>query len=145
MDRRQPLPTKHLRDVLIQKGVKPSFQRIYILQYIMNTSTHPSVDTIFNALYQEIPTLSRTTVYNTLNLFAQKGIVTALNISDTELHYDYLETPHAHFKCVMCQKIYDIPLESELLNVNDYHGHQINETQINFKGICKDCLKTNNN
>lgn len=145
MSLRQPLPTKHLRDILIQKGVKPSFQRIYILQYMMNTKNHPSVDTIFNALFHEIPTLSRTTVYNTLNLFAEKGIVTTLNISDTELRYDYVEKPHAHFRCLMCHEIYDIPIESDVLKIEKNHDHKIYETQIYFKGICKNCLNSSKN
>ncbi|MFZ5515003.1 MAG: Fur family transcriptional regulator [Candidatus Zhuqueibacterota bacterium] len=134
--------TTHLRELLVKKGVKPSFQRVYILQYIMNSIAHPSVDEVYNALYNEIPTLSKTTVYNTLKMFAEKGLVSALTISDTEMRYDHAGTRHAHFMCLVCHRIYDIPLESNLLTIEKIDDHEIVQTEISFKGICKSCLNS---
>jgi len=141
MNSGQRVPAMQLRELLVKKGVKPSFQRVNILHYIMNSISHPSVDDVYNALYKEIPTLSKTTVYNTLKMFADKGLVSALAISDTEIRYDHAGKRHAHFMCMVCHKIYDIPLESDLLSIEKIHEHEIVQTEISFKGICKSCLK----
>ena len=60
--------------MLQEKGVSPSIQRIKILQFILDNEHHSSVDSIYQELLHEIPTLSKTTVYNTLALFVEKKI-----------------------------------------------------------------------
>ncbi len=129
-----------MRDFLESRQVKPSFQRLKILEYLMKNRTHPSVETIFQALDDEIPTLSRTTVYNTLNLFSGKGIVSSLTIVDNELRYDLAVEPHAHFQCSKCSRVLDIPIENELFFTKSIEDHRVEEIHITFKGICKDCL-----
>ena len=81
----------------------------------MKNRDHPSVDNIFQALSGEIPTLSKTTVYNTLSLFSEKRIASSITIVNNELRYDLLKEPHAHFQCEECKRVYDIPLHGDLL------------------------------
>lgn len=130
-----------LKDLLESKGVKPSYQRLRILEYIMKKNTHPSVDTIYKALYKKIPTLSKTTIYNTLSLFEKKRIVGSVTILDNELRYDFLKEPHAHFLCLECKVVYDIYLESDLMYKDFIEGHRVNDSHIHFRGICKKCLE----
>ena len=131
--------TEAIKELLIQKGIKPSFQRLSILRYIMEQMDHPSVDKIYKNLLPTIPTLSKTTVYNTLNQMTEKGIIDAMNIDDTEIKYDFTEHPHAHFLCTNCGRIYDISLDSSVYQTQSIEGHQVVNTQINFKGICNNC------
>lgn len=140
-----------LKNVLESKGVKPSYQRLRILEYIIKKDIHPSVDTIYKALHKKIPTLSKTTVYNTLSLFEKKKIVNCVTIFDNELRYDFKKKPHAHFLCIECGEVYDIHLDtdtdtytdrnSDLFNEDFIKGYKTTETHIHFKGICKKCLK----
>ena len=132
--------TEVLKNLLSSKGVKPSFQRLSVLKYLMDKKGHPSVDTIYQSLLPEIPTLSRTTVYNTLNLLTEREVVTALTIDDTEVRYDYIEEPHSHFQCLNCSRIIDIGLNSDIYSIESLDGHKVFEAQINFKGVCKNCL-----
>lgn len=76
---------KKLHQYLSGFGVKPSLQRLAIMEYLMTHRTHPTADEIFNALSPSMPTLSKTTVYNTLKLFAEQGAVLSLDI-DPEKH-----------------------------------------------------------
>ncbi|MFA8344094.1 MAG: Fur family transcriptional regulator [Rhodothermaceae bacterium] len=133
------ITTEYVGKILEEKGVKPSFQRLSVLKYLMKSKNHPSVDKIFKALSQDIPTLSKTTVYNTLNLLTEKGIVTALNINDTEVLYDYIFKPHAHLLCTECGHVYDVFLDDSFSGIKEIDGHIISEAQINFKGVCKKC------
>ena len=50
-------------------NIKPSVQRIAIMNYLIEHRTHPTVDEIYTALSPSIPTLSKTTVYNTCLLY----------------------------------------------------------------------------
>lgn len=63
-------------------NIKPSVQRMAVLDYLMTHHTHPTADTIFNALYPSIPTLSKATVYNTLNLLTEHGVIQMITIDE---------------------------------------------------------------
>ena len=128
-------------DNLIKHEVKPSVQRMAIMDYMMTHFTHPSVDEIYNALSPKFPTLSRTTVYNTLKLFVEHGAVRMLTIDEHNACFDGDMSLHAHSLCKKCGKIYDMPLqnhEDALLGVQ-VDGNEITEVHQYFKGICKDC------
>lgn len=129
-----------LSDKLTSHGVKPSLQRLNILNFLLDNNIHPTVDTIYNELIGEIPTLSKTTVYNTLKLFVDKGVVQQISIEENELRYDGCTDFHGHFKCVQCGKIYDFNVsESKIPSIvlNDF---QIIEKHLYYKGICINCL-----
>ena len=61
------------KDILIENNIKLSIQRVEILNYLLLAKNHPSVDMIYLSLSNKIPTLSKTTIYNTLKLFVKKG------------------------------------------------------------------------
>ena len=94
-------------EILRSNGIKPSFQRLRILGYLMAERSHPTVDTIYRDLHREISTLSKTTVYNTLKQFAEKRIVQMVSMGEPELRYDMFRTDTGHFKCTECGAIYD--------------------------------------
>lgn len=121
-------------------GIKPSLQRIAIAEYLMDNRIHPTVDDIYNALYIKVPTLSKTTVYNTLKLFAEQGAVLALVIDDKNVRFDIDTSCHAHFQCCGCNRVFDIPVEkTELLQVRQIDDLLITESHLYYKGYCKDC------
>lgn len=131
--------TEQLKDILEAHGIKPSFQRLSVLKYVMEHRDHPSVDVIFRNLKEQIPTLSRTTVYNTLSRLSRNGLIQSLTINDGEAKFDYSETAHAHFLCTRCGKIYDVFLDSDIYKMETIDGHLVTDIQINFKGICSHC------
>ncbi|RLA75885.1 MAG: transcriptional repressor [Deltaproteobacteria bacterium] len=133
-----------LKKFLIEHGIQPSFQRIKILEYMMTHRTHPDVETVYRDLHSEIPTLSMTTVYNTLKLFTKKKITTALTLEGTEIRYDFAPEPHMHFKCKVCGKIYDVPLPKKHPFGEFIDGHKIESEDIYLFGVCKKCLGNSN-
>lgn len=72
-------------DYLLSYNIKPSVQRIAIMDYLLAHKTHPCIDEIYMALCDDIPTLSKTTVYNTLKLFVEHGAALMLTI-DEKMH-----------------------------------------------------------
>ena len=144
MDQAETVSLEKMRAFLESKSVKPSYQRLKILEYLMKNRDHTSVDNIFQALNGEIPTLSKTTVYNTLSLFSEKRIATSLTIVNNELRYDLLKEPHAHFQCLECKRVFDIPLQGDLLLTDTVAEHRVEDIQVTFNGVCKNCLKIEN-
>ena len=107
-------------------NIKPSVQRIAIMTYLMEHRTHPTVDEIYTALAPSIPTLSKTTVYNTLKLLSEQGAAQTLTIDERNTCYDADTTPHAHFLCKHCGKIYDLECNANIKQVEemDMNGHE---------------------
>lgn len=126
-------------EYLSDHNIKPSYQRIRILEYLLKYKNHPTVDTIYSALVKEIHILSKTTVYNTLKLFAEKGIVLIINIEDNETRFDASTSLHGHFKCTRCVKVFDFDVNLTDLNFEKIEDFEINETHVYLKGVCKKC------
>lgn len=123
---------------LRQKGIKASFQRVSIFEYLRHTTAHPSVSQIFSALHPTIPSLSRATVYNTINLFVEKKIVTPVQVDGAEARYDLADPRHAHFHCLGCQTIYDIPTD-EIPVPGPLKDFEVQESHLHYKGLCPHC------
>lgn len=129
------------KQYLAQHDIKPSMQRLAVMKYLLENRCHPTADDIFNALLSGMPTLSKTTVYNTLRLFTEKGAILAINIEDNVVHFDACTELHAHFQCLKCGRIVDIPIEENAVQGNNgLKGTLVTDTQVHYKGYCKDCL-----
>ncbi len=129
-------------NTLLKYGIHPSVQRIAIMDYLLNHHTHPTVDEVYTVLSDEIPTLSKTTVYNTLRLFADNGAATMLTIDERKICFDGDIHPHAHFMCKRCGRVFDYPLpvDAPHLMPEDIH-FKVEEVHFYYKGICEECGK----
>ncbi len=130
---------KDYTKILREKSISPSIQRIKILAFLDNNRTHPTVDEIFTSLIPEIPTLSKMTIYNTLKLFSAKGLIKSIPNSENVGHYDFKVSPHSHFKCRKCKKVYDIDVDLGVTIGTDIDGYQIDEYNLILEGLCKEC------
>lgn len=126
--------------VLKEKNVKVTPQRLEVLKYLDKNRTHPTAEKIYSDLKEKNPALSKTTVYNTLELLKEKGLAHALTISSSEQHFDIVISPHYHFLCERCKKIIDIEVECPYIEEILRGGHRIDEVHGYFKGTCEKCL-----
>jgi len=128
------------KEFLRSHNIKPSIQRIMVLRFLRMNPLHPTAEEVYQGLVNEIPTLSRTTIYNTLNFFAEKGLVKVLNLGHNETRYDLNTDEHVHFKCIKCGRIYDLYLSCNLPQKGDVvDGHIIVEREVLLRGICRIC------
>ncbi|HMA68464.1 MAG TPA: transcriptional repressor [Candidatus Mcinerneyibacterium sp.] len=132
---------KSIKKNLKEAGINPSYQRIVIYKYLMENQYHPSIEQIYNGLKDNNPTLSKTTVYNTLKLFLDHNLVKKIICDEAEMRYDINTHDHMHFKCKKCGEIYDIDKNNNIYTNDFIDGHKINERYISLKGICKSCLE----
>ncbi|MBR5470233.1 MAG: transcriptional repressor [Paludibacteraceae bacterium] len=128
---------------LTENGIKPSVQRIALMDYLLTHKTHPNVDEMYEALHEQIPTISRTTIYNTMKLFVKHGIASLISIEEKNARFDGDVSLHGHFLCQNCNQLYDFHVNEKLLNIEELFssldGYNIKDTQIYCKGICKNC------
>ena len=121
-------------------NIKPSVQRMAIMEFLMKHHIHPTADDIYNALYKVIPTLSKTTVYNTLKLFAEQDAVQVLTLDEKNVRFDIDMSSHAHFQCIQCGKVFDIPLEDPyILRLKEIGNLKVLESHLYYKGYCNEC------
>ena len=121
--------------------IKPSVQRMAIMDYLLKHKTHPCVDEIYLALNKQIPTLSKTTVYNTLKLFVEHKAANMLTIDERNTCFDAEMEAHAHFLCKACGEIYDLPMEMSSQETDNLNkgGFVIDEMHRYYKGLCPKC------
>lgn len=136
---------EYTKEYLAKFGIKPSVQRIAVMNYLFNHKNHPNVDEIYMALHSNIPTLSKTTIYNTLALFIEKGAISSINIDKKNIRYDADIKPHAHFRCKNCHVIIDLPVPNvchEVFEISEiYKDLLIQDIEISLKGFCQHCQK----
>lgn len=129
-----------LKKELKLKNIYLSHQRLKVLEYLTLNQCHPTVDQIFTDLQKEIPTLSKTTVYNTLRILTDTGLVRVITIEDNETRYDIEIENHGHFKCESCGVIYNFSIDIDSLKSKDLNNFKINDKNVYFKGVCPRCL-----
>ena len=124
---------------LLDCGIRPSLQRIEIMRYLLTHPTHPTIDEIFMELKKRIPTVSRTTIYNTLRMFSEKGGALMITIDEHHVCYDGTTTPHAHFSCKVCGRVFD--MQPPTPQSTAIEGFSIDDAQLYYKGVCADCQR----
>lgn len=129
-----------LKAELENAGIRGTAQRIAILGFMRENPVHPTADVVFEALRDKVGSLSLTTVYNTLKLFVEHGLVSMLTIDDTFRCFDGNVEMHAHLMCRNCKKIIDMPMPKEVETfLKDIENFDADEMQLYVKGICKEC------
>ena len=133
-------------DRLLEYRIKPSVQRIAIMDYLMSHHTHPTADEIYQLLRLELPSISLGTVYRNLNQLSESGEVMKITGLDGSIHFDHNTHKHYHFICNKCNKVYDIPAKAipNIENsVEECTGLHVSECELVLKGLCRDCQKLN--
>ena len=133
-----------LSDELSKRAIRPSHPRIIVLEYLLTHQSHPTVEQIFTFLVKENPTLSKSTIYNTLNLFVKAQLVRVLTIENNETRYDIIMEKHGHFKCESCGTIFNFKIDIDALMSDELSEFEIREKNVYLAGICPRCLKDKN-
>lgn len=117
--------------LLRRHGIQATPQRLAVAAYVLGTNAHPSADEVWEQVRRRCPTLSRATVYNTLNLFVEKGLLRAQVLKEGTVVFDPHVAAHHHFIDVETGRIYDVPWEAlkvsgaRVLPAFDVHEYQV--------------------
>ena len=97
---------------LREKGFKVTPQRLAICEFVLSSKEHPTVEQVYEVVQKKYPTISLATVYQTLHLLTEIGMLQELGFSDGISRYDPNNSPHINIICKNCGKIQDYESES---------------------------------
>ena len=132
--------------VFKEKKLKLTPQRIAVYNYLKSTREHPSAETIHKALKEDYPTMSLATVYKTLKVLVEVGLVQEINVGEGNFRYDGITTAHPHIHCINCSKVDDlegINFDDLNLKVKSNTDYEILSNKIYFYGLCSECKESN--
>ena len=120
---------------LRERGIQPSAQRLAVADYVLETLEHPSADQVWARVKERFPAISRATVYNTLNLFVEKGLLAQHALAEGRVVFDPNTGPHHHFIDEGSGAILDVPWEAvDVRKVEELRGLEVREYQVVMRG-----------
>jgi len=123
------------RTILTEHGIRPSAHRLAVAEYVLMTKEHPSADRVWKTVAETFPAISRATVYNTLNLFVEKGLLRELHIDPESVVFDPKLETHHHFIDDATGTIHDIPWDKvQVCNLESMRGFNVREYQVVMRG-----------
>jgi Fur family peroxide stress response transcriptional regulator len=141
----QPKSDATLIQALRTKGYKATPQRIAICKIALSSREHPSAQKIYQEVKRSHPTVSLATVYTTVHILKESGLIQELNYPPGRTRFDpYLE-PHINLVCLRCGGIQDLddPSVKELVTKVAEKTKFAPATQrIDVYGVCERCAKT---
>ncbi len=128
---------------LRQAGLRLTPQRLAICRALADSREHPTAQTLYEQLRPQFPSLSRATVYNTLDVLVRSGLAQELGTAgDNAIHYDADTTPHVNLVCVRCHRVEDlpgVPLDGVARQVAQGSGYELQGARVVYYGLCPDC------
>lgn len=98
-------------NLLRSRSITPTEQRIEIGQLLFNETQHVTADLLLEKVNKGKNRVSKATIYNTLGLFAQKGLIREVIVDPNKLFYDTNLQPHHHFYYSDTERLEDVPAE----------------------------------
>ena len=135
---------QQLSAVLHQRGQRVTPQRLVIHRALRELDDHATAEEVLDAVEDKLPNVSLPTVYSTLELFEQLGVVRRLGVVQGAVLYDPRPDPHDHLVCERCGRIEDLDAGVELagaLRRARRRGFQATRAEVRISGICSDCVR----
>jgi Fe2+ or Zn2+ uptake regulation protein len=126
---------KHAIAILRQCDIQPTPQRIAVVEYVLESKRHPSADDVLGYARKKCPTISRATVYNTLNLLVEKRLLGMQTIKEGAVVFDPNVERHHHFVDNDTGEIYDIPWDQlQIKGEEKLKDFEVTEFQVIMRG-----------
>ena len=120
---------------LVRCGIQPTPQRIAVWNHVRHSQAHPSADEVWEGVRRGCPTISRATVYNTLNLFVEKGLLRTQSLKEGTVVFDPRVERHHHFIEEGTGEIFDIPWNAvKVTGCKALRGFDVQEHQVVMRG-----------
>ena len=136
---------KHIHQLFHEQGLRFTFQRELILNILHLHKNPVTVEEIFSDVSKKTNSIDISTVYRTLELFRDLGVVTIIDIGSRQQGYilDNEFAPHIHLRCKVCGKLMSINLHNKMDVLNallEGAGFQPDLLDLTISGICESCF-----
>ncbi len=124
-----------IETMLVEHGVRPTIHRIHIAQYVLDEADHPTADDVLAWANQNLPKVSRATVYNTLRELSQAGLIREFRFPQvSKTVYDKNTEHHFHFFDQASESFLDINAESVKVDIQLPPSFKVNSVDILVSG-----------
>ncbi|NQT62468.1 MAG: transcriptional repressor [Candidatus Marinimicrobia bacterium] len=134
----------YLKTVCRQANMRVTHQRLEIFREVAMTGDHPNAEQVFKGVRQRLSTISLDTVYRTLWMLVDLGLITTMAPGRRRARFDANLDQHHHFVCNQCgltrdfySSEYDQLTPPEMINTYGY----AQKTQVEVLGLCYECSK----
>ncbi len=128
-----------------ENGLRVTPQRRLIVEILLETHTHPTVDDLYQEVKKVMPEISLATVYHTLHELVDLGALRQVEgLAGERMRYDTNTSQHHHLYCENCHQLVDIEGDLGAIQVpeEESSGYLIHRNQVTFYGLCPQCQKT---
>jgi Fe2+ or Zn2+ uptake regulation protein len=140
-----PRDDAELADLLRERGLRATSQRVVMHRLLRDQDRHVSADELLAEAGEQLPGVSLPTVYATLELFEQLGVVRRVNGGGGTLLWDTRTDTHHHMICRRCGRIEDMetPLDLERARRSAARtGFEPDRAEVVVSGLCADCARS---
>ena len=135
---------ERFKDTLQREGLRLTSQRMAILEDILASEEHRECDDVLLSLRKKQISVSRATVYRTLDILEKVGFVRKMDIGDGRYRYEYKlsQSHHDHMICIECGRIIefvDLEIESRQAQISKDRGFKLLRHSHQLYGICARC------
>ena len=134
---------KRLQDAVRSAGRRLTSQRRLILQVLEESDGHLDADALYDQVKARDPDVSLATVYRTLAVLREIGLVEEHRLGEDHGHYEAVhQEPHYHFTCLRCGKVieFDTPLVAQIVQaLCEQEGVRVTSTHLHVSGYCPQC------
>ena len=134
---------KSLQDALRSAGRRLTSQRRLILQVLEESDGHLDADALYDRVRARAPEVSLATVYRTLAVLREIGLVEEHRLGEDHGHYEAVrQEPHYHFTCLRCGKVieFDTPLVAQIeQKLCEREGVRVTGAHLHISGYCAQC------
>jgi len=130
------------RERLVTSGVRLTPQRFMVLEALAGASGHTTADRILATVQTRYPYVNKTTVYRTLDLLADLGLVAVTHTNTSQTQYELIESRHHHLVCRTCGLVIELPdstLNPLRAQVEREHGFRPYLDHFTLVGVCRAC------
>ena len=132
----------NFRQLCREHQIAATHQRLVLYRTLMQMPEHPTPEQLYERVRRELPSISLATVYKTLHLFIENGIVTEASPHHGSLRIEPKLERHNHFFCLQCHSItdlHDCEIDAAPLKATVPRGYRIRQLSMELRGICGRC------
>ncbi len=136
-------PKNHLRDAFQAAGRRLTSQRRIVLRVLEENEGHLEAEEVYIQAKARAPTISLATVYRTLAVLKEMGLVEEHRLGEDHGHYEAVRKgPHYHFVCLDCGQVieFDTPLVAQIgQELSTREGVRVTDAHLHLSGYCAQC------
>ena len=126
------------------QGLKITPQRERIFQHLHERADHPTAESVYAAVVEDLPSISLRTVYQTLNDLAAMGELHQIDLGTGSARFDTTLDPHHHLVCEHCGRVRDVMVDFAEVIVPAECADEflVSSTEVTFRGRCRACVES---